>query len=167
MMTSAVPILMMSFLLFFRSLQDMPPCRIGRPLRSSSPIILLGLCLVTGLSGAQSVLYWRRQPVEYKCLGCPPSGVLWHPKWIWWHTPLLIWDIWWRYVCVWIWHRWIWGWRCPCRYVRSQLDSMTFHFFRLVRWSNRSYLMLLTNGRARSLCWPVTRVGLLFHIFGQ
>jgi hypothetical protein len=51
--------------------------------------------------------------------GVPPSGVLWHPKWIWWHAPHLIWDIWWRYVCVWIWHRWIWEWRCPCRYVRS------------------------------------------------
>jgi hypothetical protein len=48
--------------LFCRSLdfyRYMPPCRIGRPLRSSSPAILLGLCLVTGLSGAQSVLYKR------------------------------------------------------------------------------------------------------------
>jgi hypothetical protein len=74
MMTSAVPILMMSFLLFFRSLQVYAPCRIGRPLRPSSPAILLGLCLVTGLSGAQSVLYWRCQPVEYRCLGCPQAG---------------------------------------------------------------------------------------------
>jgi hypothetical protein len=74
----------------------MPPCRIGRPLRPSTPTLLLGLCLMTGLSSAQSVLYWRCQPVEYRCLGCPPSGVLWHPKWIWWHAPHLIWDIWWR-----------------------------------------------------------------------
>jgi hypothetical protein len=44
---------------------------------------------------------------------------------------------------------------------------MTFHFFRLVRWSNRSYLILLTNERAGSLCWPVIGAGLLFHIFGQ
>jgi hypothetical protein len=29
---------------------------------------------VTGLSGAQSVLNWRCQPVEYKCLGCPQAG---------------------------------------------------------------------------------------------
>jgi hypothetical protein len=104
----------------------MPPCRIGRPLRPSSPAILLGLYLLTGLGGAQSVLYWRCQPIEYRCLGCPPCGVLWHPKWIWWHTPHLIW---WRYVRVWIWHRWMWGWRCPCMYVRSLLDSMTFRFF--------------------------------------
>jgi hypothetical protein len=71
----------------------MPPCRIGRPWRPSSPAILLGLCLVTGLSGAQSVLYWWRQPIKNRCLGCPLGGVLWHPKWIWWHAPHLIWDI--------------------------------------------------------------------------
>jgi hypothetical protein len=54
----------------------MTPCWIGRPLRSSGPTILLGLCLVIGLSSAQSVLYQRCQPVEYRCLGCPPSRVL-------------------------------------------------------------------------------------------
>jgi hypothetical protein len=27
--------------------------------------------------------------------GVPPSGVLWHPMWIWWHAPHLIWDIRW------------------------------------------------------------------------
>jgi hypothetical protein len=129
MMTSAVPILMISFFIVLWSLQVYVPYWIGRSLRPSTPAILLGLCLVTELSGAQSVLYWRCQHVEYRCLGCPPSGVLWHPKWIWWHAPHLIWDIWWRYICVWIWHRWIRGWRCTCRYVRSQLDSMTFHFF--------------------------------------
>jgi hypothetical protein len=58
MTTSAVPILMMSFLSFFQLLQAHDPYRIGRPLRSSSPVILLGLCLVTGLSSTQSVLYW-------------------------------------------------------------------------------------------------------------
>jgi hypothetical protein len=25
-------------------------------------------------------LYWRCQPIEYRCLGCPPSGILWHPN---------------------------------------------------------------------------------------
>ncbi|XP_020398153.1 uncharacterized protein [Zea mays] len=35
----------------------MPPCWIGRSLRPSGPAILLGWCLVTGLSGAQLVLY--------------------------------------------------------------------------------------------------------------
>jgi hypothetical protein len=60
----------------------MPPCQIGRPLRPSGPAILLSLCLMTGLSGAQSVLYWRCHPVEYICLGCPPNGVLGHPKWV-------------------------------------------------------------------------------------
>jgi hypothetical protein len=72
----------------------MPPCRIGQPLRSSGPAILLGLCLMTRLSSAQSVLYWRCHPVEYRRLGCPPSVVLGHSKWIWWHAPYLIWDIW-------------------------------------------------------------------------
>jgi hypothetical protein len=72
MTTSAVPILMMSFFCCsFSCCRHMPPCRIGRPWRPSSPAILLGLCLVTGLSGAQSVLYWWCQPVEYGCLGCP------------------------------------------------------------------------------------------------
>jgi hypothetical protein len=52
----------------------MPPCRIGRPWRPSSPTILFGLCMVTGLSGAQSVLCWWCQPVEYGCLGCPQAG---------------------------------------------------------------------------------------------
>jgi hypothetical protein len=52
MMTSAVPILMMSFLSFFQLLQAYAPCRIGRPLRPSTLAILLGLCLVTGLSDA-------------------------------------------------------------------------------------------------------------------
>jgi hypothetical protein len=61
--------------------------------------------------------------------GVPPSEVLWHPKWIWWHVPHLIQDIWWWYVCKLIWHKWIWEWRCPCRHVRSELDSMTFHLF--------------------------------------
>jgi hypothetical protein len=96
MMTSVVPILMISFFCSFGHCRYMPPCRIGRPLRPSTPAILLGMCLVTGLSDAQSVLYWRCQPIEYRCLGCPPSGVLWHTKWIWWHAPHLIWDIWWR-----------------------------------------------------------------------
>jgi hypothetical protein len=91
--TSAAPILIMSFLSFFQLPQAYAPYRIGRPWRPSSPAILLGLCLVAGLSGAQSVLYWWRQPVKNRCLGCPPSGVLWHPKWIWWHAPHLIWDI--------------------------------------------------------------------------
>jgi hypothetical protein len=109
MMTSIVPILMISFFVVLSVAAGICPCRIGRSLRPSSPAILLGLRLVTGLSGAQSVLYWWCHPVEYRCLGCPPSGVLWHPKWVWWHAPHLIWDIWWRYVCVWIWHRWIWG----------------------------------------------------------
>jgi hypothetical protein len=40
-------------------------------------------------------------------------------------------------------------------------------FFRLVMWSNRSYLLLLLNGRARSLRWPVTWASLLFYIFRQ
>jgi hypothetical protein len=62
------------------SCKYMPPCRIGRSLRPSGPAILLDLCLVTGLSGAQSFLYWRCQPVEYRCLGCLPSGILWHPN---------------------------------------------------------------------------------------
>jgi hypothetical protein len=44
---------------------------------------------------------------------------------------------------------------------------MTFHLFRLVRWSNRPYLTLLMNGGAGSLCWPVTGAGLLFHVFRQ
>jgi hypothetical protein len=26
---------------------------------------------VTGLRGTQSVLYWRCQPIKYRCLGCP------------------------------------------------------------------------------------------------
>jgi hypothetical protein len=80
MTTVIIPILIMSF--FCRSFgccRYMPPCRTGQPLRPSGPAILLGLCLVTGLSGTQSVLYWRCQPVEYICLGCPPSGVMWHP----------------------------------------------------------------------------------------
>jgi hypothetical protein len=97
MMTSAVPILMISFFVVLSVAAGIcPPCRIGRPLRPSTLAILLGLCLVTGLSDAQSVLYWRCQPVEYRCLGCPRSRVLWHPKWIWWHAPHLIWDIWCR-----------------------------------------------------------------------
>jgi hypothetical protein len=78
----------------------MPPCRIGRPLWPSGPTILLSLCLMTGLSGAQSVLYWRCHPVEYRCLGCPPSGVLGHPKWVWWHAPHLFRDICWWHVCI-------------------------------------------------------------------
>jgi hypothetical protein len=99
--------------------RHMPPCRIGRPLRTSGPTILLGLCLVTGLRGTQSVLYWRYQPIKYRCLGCPPSKVLWHPKWIWWHASYLIWDILWWYVCILIWHWWIWVWGCPRKHVRS------------------------------------------------
>ena len=54
---------------------------------------------MTGLSGAQSVLCLRYQLVEYRCLVVPPSGVLWHPKWIWWHAPRLIQGIWQWYVC--------------------------------------------------------------------
>jgi hypothetical protein len=99
MTTSAVPMLMMSYLLFFQLLQAYAPCRIGWPWKPSSPAILLGLCLLTGLNGAQSVLCWWCQPVEYGCLGCAPSGVLWHPKQIWCHAPHLIWNIWWRHVC--------------------------------------------------------------------
>jgi hypothetical protein len=71
-----------------------PRCRIGRPLRPSGPTILLGMCLMIRLSGAQSVLYWRCHPVEYRGLGCPPSVVLGHSKLIWWHAPYLIWDVW-------------------------------------------------------------------------
>jgi hypothetical protein len=53
------------------SCRYMPPCQISRPLRPSGPAILLGLCLVSRLSGTQSVLYLSYQPVEYICLGCP------------------------------------------------------------------------------------------------
>jgi hypothetical protein len=165
--TSVVPILIMSFFVILLVAVDIYPLPDWSALRPSGPTILLGLCLVTRLSSAQSVLYWRCQPVKYRCLECPPRGVLWHPKRILWHAPHVTRGIWWWYVSIWIWHRWIWEWRCPCRYVRPQLDSMTFHFFRLVRWSNRSYLLFLLNGRARSLHWPVTWVGLLFYIFRQ
>jgi hypothetical protein len=72
MTTPAVPILMISFFVVL-SVAGICPCRIGRPLRSSSLAILLGLCLVTKLSGPQSVLYWRCQPIEYGCLGVPPK----------------------------------------------------------------------------------------------
>jgi hypothetical protein len=74
---------------------SMTPCLIGWPLWLSSPTILLDLCLVTGLRCTQSALYCRCQPIKYKSLGCPPSGVPWHPIWIWWHNLHLIWDIWW------------------------------------------------------------------------
>jgi hypothetical protein len=80
--------------LFCRSLSRcryMPPFWIGRPLRPSGPTILLGLCLMTRLSGTQSVLYWRCHPVEYRGLGCPPSVVLGHPKRVWRHAPYLVW----------------------------------------------------------------------------
>jgi hypothetical protein len=79
--TSAVPILIMSFFVVLLVAVDIcPPAGLVGFLRPSGPAIFLGLCLVTRLSSAQSVLYWRCQPVEYTCLGCPPSGVLWHPK---------------------------------------------------------------------------------------
>jgi hypothetical protein len=88
----------------------MPSCQIGQPLRPSGLSILIGLCLVTRLRGTQPVLYWRCQPIKNRCLGCPPpSRVLWHPEWIWWHAPHLIWDIGRWYVRIMIWHRWICG----------------------------------------------------------
>jgi hypothetical protein len=119
MTTSVVPNLMMSpFCHLLGGYRYMPPCRIGRPLRPSGLAILLGLRLVTGLRGTQSVLYWRCQPVEHRCLGCPQNRVLWHPKRIWWHAPHLVQNIWRWYVCILIWHRWIWVWWCPCRHVR-------------------------------------------------
>jgi hypothetical protein len=31
---------------------------------------------VTGLSGAQSTLYWRHQPIEYRYLGCPKQDTV-------------------------------------------------------------------------------------------
>jgi hypothetical protein len=65
----------------------MPPCRISQPLGPSCSAILLGLCSWTRLRSSHSILYWWCQPIEHKCLGCPPSGVLWHPKWVWWHAP--------------------------------------------------------------------------------
>jgi hypothetical protein len=56
--TSVVPILIMSFFVILSVVVDIcPPCRIGWPLRPSGPAILLGLCLMTRLSGAQSVFY--------------------------------------------------------------------------------------------------------------
>jgi hypothetical protein len=108
-----------TFYRFLSCCRYMPPAELVSLLRPSGPAILLGLCLVTRLSGTQSVSYCRCQPIEYRCLGCPPSGVLWHPKWIWWHAPHLIWGMWRWYVCILIWHRQIWGWRCLCRHVRS------------------------------------------------
>ena len=83
----------------------MPPCWISWPLRPSGPAIKLGLCLVTGLRGTQSVLYWGCQPIKSRRLGCPPSGVLWYPEWIWWHAPHLIRDIGRWYVCILILHK--------------------------------------------------------------
>jgi hypothetical protein len=71
MTTSVVPILMMSPFIVLLVAIDICPYRIGRPLRPNSPAILLDLCLVTGLRGTQSVLYWRCQPIKYRCLGCP------------------------------------------------------------------------------------------------
>jgi hypothetical protein len=32
--------------------------------------------------------------------GAPLSGVLGHPKWVWWHAPHLIQDIWRWHVCI-------------------------------------------------------------------
>jgi hypothetical protein len=31
---------------------------------------------VTGFSGAQTVLCWRCQPIEYRYLGCPKRGIV-------------------------------------------------------------------------------------------
>ena len=61
---------------FFRTVGGcscMPPCRISQPLGPNCSAILLGLCLWTRLRGSQSVLYWRCQPIEYRCLRCPPK----------------------------------------------------------------------------------------------
>jgi hypothetical protein len=54
----------------------MPPAGLVGLLWPSGLAILLGLCLVTGLSDTQSVLYWRCQPIEYRCLGCPKRGTV-------------------------------------------------------------------------------------------
>jgi hypothetical protein len=48
------------------------PCQIDRPLRPSTPAILLGLCLVIGLSGAQSVLYGGANLLNTE-FGVPPK----------------------------------------------------------------------------------------------
>jgi hypothetical protein len=94
MTTSVVPILMTSPFVVLLEVVAICPLSDWSAFADEWSDILLGLCLMTGLSGAQSVLYWRCHPVEYRCLGCPPSGVLGHPKWVWWHAPHLIWGIW-------------------------------------------------------------------------
>jgi hypothetical protein len=96
----------------------MPPYRIGQPLPPSGPAILLGLCLVTGLRGTQSVLYCRCQLVKNRCLGPPKRGIMASrmdmvacPTFDLGHRAM---------VCTYIdMAQMDMGWRCPCKHVRS------------------------------------------------
>jgi hypothetical protein len=52
----------------------MPPYQISRSLEPSGLLILLDMCLVTELSGAQSVLYWMCQLLNTDVWGAPQAG---------------------------------------------------------------------------------------------
>jgi hypothetical protein len=58
------------------------------------------------------------QPIKYRCLGAPKQGTV-ASQMDMVACSIFIWDIWWWYVCILIWHRWIWGRGCPRRHVRS------------------------------------------------
>jgi hypothetical protein len=79
-------------------------CWIGRPLCPNSLAILLDLCLVIGLKGAQSVLYWRCQPVKYKYLEYPKRGTVASQMDMVACPTFYFEDIGWWNVCILIWH---------------------------------------------------------------
>jgi hypothetical protein len=91
MTTSAVPILMMSFFVVL--------------------LVAAGICPLPDWSAFEAKYSntlvgpvpddWIERRLIGLVLEVPTCqiqmfGVLWHPKWIWWHAPHLIWDIWWR-----------------------------------------------------------------------
>jgi hypothetical protein len=100
MTTSVVLILMMSLLSSSWRLQVYAPLPDWSAFAAEWPDNLAGPGPGHGdrIEGHSIGLVLEVPTYQIQMFEMPPSGVLWHPKWIWWHAPHLIRDIWRWYV---------------------------------------------------------------------
>jgi hypothetical protein len=93
MTTSVVPILMISPFVILLVAVDICPQQNRSAFATEWSGNLVGPMPGDRIKGHSIDLILEVPTCKKYMFGLPPSGILWHPEWIWWHAPYLIWDI--------------------------------------------------------------------------
>jgi hypothetical protein len=92
MTTFVVPILMLSPSVVLLEVVDICPLSDWSAFAAEWSGNLAGPVPGERIEGHSIGIVHEVSTCQKQMIGVPPSGVLWYPKWIWWHTPHLIWE---------------------------------------------------------------------------